>query len=406
MKRVSNMTVRKRIVTVFLFGLMIFFVINIRLGYVQFVLSEELTSKAIDLWSRDIHFEPDRGYILDVNGEILAENVSAPSIVIIPRQIEDPQGTAEKLAEVLNMSAEDVYEYLIQNKSSVNIRPEGIKISPQQENELRLLDLPGVYLAKDSKRHYPHDDYLSHVLGFTGIDNQGLMGLELFHDEKLKGQKGSLSYFSDAKGQRLDTIADMYTPPKDGLHLKTTIDLRVQTIIEREINLAVAKYNPDAAIAIAVQPKTGAVLGMTSRPNFSPENYQAVDASIFDRNLPIWSTFEPGSTFKIITLAAVLEESIVDLEHDTFYDRGHVAVGGARLRCWRSGGHGSQTYLEVVQNSCNPGFVNLGMNLGKETLFSYIDKFGFVRQTVIDYEGEGSGIIFDLEQVGDRKSVV
>lgn len=400
MKRVSNMTVRKRIVTVFLFGLMIFFVINIRLGYVQFVLSEELTSKAIDLWSRDIHFEPDRGYILDVNGEILAENVSAPSIVIIPRQIEDPQGTAEKLAEVLNMSAEDVYEYLIQNKSSVNIRPEGIKISPQQENELRLLDLPGVYLAKDSKRHYPHDDYLSHVLGFTGIDNQGLMGLELFHDEKLKGQKGSLSYFSDAKGQRLDTIADMYTPPKDGLHLKTTIDLRVQTIIEREINLAVAKYNPDAAIAIAVQPKTGAVLGMTSRPNFSPENYQAVDASIFDRNLPIWSTFEPGSTFKIITLAAALEESIVDLEHDTFYDRGHVAVGGARLRCWRSGGHGSQTYLEVVQNSCNPGFVNLGMNLGKETLFSYIDKFGFGKQTGIDLQGEGSGIIFDLEQVG------
>src|SRR5699024_2169875 len=131
---------------------------------------------------------------------------------------------------------------ITKNESSVSIRPEGIKISDEQEIELRTLQLEGVYLTKDSKRHYPYDDFLSHVLGFTGIDNQGLMGLELFHDEKLSGKKGSLSYFSDAKGRRIHKLADIYTPPEDGLHLKTTIDARVQTIMERELSLAVSQY--------------------------------------------------------------------------------------------------------------------------------------------------------------------
>lgn len=400
MRRVSTVTVKKRIITVFLCALVFFMIMIIRLGYVQFVLSKELSKDAQDLWTRDIHFEPDRGYILDVNGEILADNVSASSIVVIPRQVKNPTETAKQLAKVLQMSEEKVFEVITKNESSVNIRPEGIKISDAQEKEIRMLELEGVYLAKDSKRHYPYGDFLSHVLGFTGIDNQGLMGLELFHDEKLSGKRGSLSYYSDAKGRRLDTLADVYSPPKDGLHLKTTIDLRVQTIMERELNLAVSEYNPDAAMAIAVDPKTGALLGMTSRPNFNPEHYQAVDPAIFDRNLPIWSTFEPGSTFKIITLASALEEQLIDLEKDTFFDKGHISVGGARLRCWRAGGHGEQTFLEVVQNSCNPGFVEMGLNLGTDRLFSYIEKFGFGKKTGIDLQGEGSGILFSRDQVG------
>lgn len=400
MKRISSVTVKKRIVTVFLFCIFCFIVISIRLGYVQFFLSDELTEQATDLWSRDIAFEPDRGHILDEQGEILAENVSTPTVIVIPRQIKNPQETADKLAEILDMPAEKAYEYVTKNESSVRVHPEGRKITEEQEEAIRVLHMEGVYLAKDSKRHYPFDDHLSHVLGFTGIDNQGLMGIELFYDEKLKGEKGSLSYFSDAKGKRLSQLADIYKPPKDGLHLKTTINTKVQTVIERELNLAEAKYNPDGAIAIAVDPKTGGVLGMSSRPNFSPENYQEVDAAIFDRNLPIWSTFEPGSTFKIITLAAALEEQLVDLEEDEFNDTGSIKVGGANLRCWKSGGHGLQTYLEVVENSCNPGFVNLGLDLGKEKLFSYIDKFGFGKETGIDLQGEGSGILFDLENVG------
>lgn len=400
MKRVSSVTTKKRIVAVFLFGIFVFFVISIRLGYVQFVLGNELTEEAIDSWSRNIAFQAERGNILDRNEEVLTENVSSPSVIVIPRQIKEPQKTAEHLANILDMPVEKAYEEITKNESSVRMHPEGRKISEKQEKALLTLDLDGVYLAKDSKRHYPNDSYLSHVLGFTGIDNQGLMGLEIFYDDKLSGEAGSLSYFSDAKGGKIPEIADIYEPPKDGLHLKTTIDLKVQTIMERELDLAISKYNPDGAIAIAVNPKNGSILGMSSRPNFKPENYQEVDPTVFDRNLPIWSTYEPGSTFKIITLSAALEEGSVDLENDEFHDHGHIEVGGSTLHCWKSGGHGHQTYLEVVENSCNPGFVNLGQKLGTSKLFSYIHKFGFGQQTGIDLPGEGSGILFKEENVG------
>ncbi|GAQ18832.1 sporulation-specific penicillin-binding protein [Oceanobacillus picturae] len=400
MKRVSTVTVKKRIVTVFLFGLLIFSIIDIRLGYVQFIIGDKLVGQANDLWTRDIVFEPERGQILDTDGEVLADNVTAPSIVAVPRQISDPEETAEKLAGVLDVSKDKVLADITKNASSVNLRPEGIKISEKQELAIRTLNMDGIYLAKDSKRHYPNGEDLSHVLGFAGIDNQGLMGLELYYDDKLKGEEGSLSFYSDAKGRRLDSLADVYTPPEDGLNLKTTINSKVQTIIERELDLAVSKYSPDGALAIAVNPKTGGVLGMSSRPNFHPENYQEVDSNIFDRNLPIWSTYEPGSTFKIITLAAALEEAVVDLEEDEFNDDGSISVDGSELHCWKSGGHGNQTYLEVVQNSCNPGFVTLGQKLGEEKLFSYIDNFGFGEKTGIDLQGEGNGILFAEDQVG------
>ncbi|WP_404452503.1 stage V sporulation protein D [Virgibacillus necropolis] len=400
MKRVSTVTVRKRIVAVFLIGLLVFTMINLRLGYVQFFLADELIAKANDLWSRDVTFEAERGKILDVNGDVLTKNVSAPTVVLAPSQIEDPKDTAEKLAKVLGISVERAYEKVTENSSKVNIRPEGIKISEKQEKALQTYNMEGVYLAKDSKRYYPHGAYLSHVLGFTGIDNQGLMGLELYYDDKLSGTPGSLSYFSTGKGARLDEPADVYKPPVDGLTLKTTIHSKVQTIIERELDLAVAKYSPDGATAIAVNPKTGGILAMASRPNFKPGKYKKFDPTIYSRNLPIWSTYEPGSTFKIITLAAALEENVVDLKADTFNDDGDISVSGTELHCWKSGGHGHQSYLEVVQNSCNPGFVSLGMKLGQEKLFSYIRDFGFGEETGIDLQGESSGILFKPEQVG------
>lgn len=400
MKRVSTVTVKKRLVAVFLFGLLAFIIVDFRLGYVQFIIGDKLTDLADESWSRDIAFEAERGHILDRNGEVLAENVTAPSIILAPRQIENPQYAAEKLAEVLNITVEQAYEYVTKEANFVRVHPEGRKISEQQEKAIRALNIEGVYLAKDSKRHYPLGNNLAHVLGFTGIDNQGLMGLEVYHDELLSGEKGSLSIYSDAKGGKLDNLSDKYKPPVDGLDLKTTIDARVQTIIERELDLAVAKYNPDNALALAVNPKTGGVLGMSSRPTFNPENYLEADPEVYDRNLPIWMTFEPGSTFKIITLAAALEEKLVDLHEDHFHDKGSIRVGGANLRCWKSGGHGDQTYLEVVQNSCNPGFVNLGQKLGKDKLFTYIKEFGFGTQTGIDLQGEGNGILFQPENVG------
>ncbi|WP_226658369.1 stage V sporulation protein D [Pseudalkalibacillus hwajinpoensis] len=398
--RVSNVTVRRRLVIALIVGLFVFAVVVVRLGYVQLVMGSWLSEKAKDSWSRNIPFEPSRGEILDRNGVALATNISAPSVLIVPRQLQNPAATAEALAASLNTSKEKVYETITQNESMVWIRPEGKKMTNEKANEIRKLNLAGVYIAEDNKRHYPNGDFLAHVLGFSGIDNQGLTGIELYYDEELSGEKGQVEYYADAKGKRMPSLADDYTEPVDGLDLRLTIDSKIQTIMERELDIAEATYHPDGAAAIAMDPNTGEILGMSSRPDFNPEEFQEVSPDVWNQNKPVWSTYEPGSTFKIITLAAALEEGEVDLENDHFHDPGSIEVAGTKLRCWKAGGHGSQTFLEGVQNSCNPGFVLLGERLGKEKLFSYIDKFGFGEKTGIDLQGEASGILFDVDNVG------
>lgn len=397
--RVSNVTVRKRLAIVLLIGILIFSIIDMRLGYVQFLLGDQLTEKAKGLWSRNIPFEPKRGEIVDRNGVALAANISAPTVYVVPRQIKNPAEAAGKIAAALNMSKEKAYGLITKKTSSVKI-PEGRKISHQKAKEIRDLGIEGIYIGEDSKRHYPFGNYLSHVLGFAGIDNQGLMGLELYYDKELSGKKGSVKFYANAKGERMNDMADDYEPPVDGLDLKLTIDSRINTIMEREFDNAEAAYHPDGLIGIAMDPKTGEILAMSSRPSFEPDNFRNVAPEIYNRNLPVWSTYEPGSTFKIITLAAALQEGKVNLEADHFHDPGSVTVGGARLRCWKRGGHGSQSFLEVVQNSCNPGFVELGERLGKEKLFQYVKDFGFGQKTGIDLQGEGTGILFNLERVG------
>jgi stage V sporulation protein D (sporulation-specific penicillin-binding protein) len=397
--RVSNVTVRKRLMIALFVGILIFLIIDVRLGYVQFVLGDMLTGQAKGSWSRNIPFEPERGEIIDRNGVPLATNVSAPTVYVVPRQVKDPAATSEKLAAVLNIPKENAYRQITQGESIVRIK-EGRKISHEKAKEIRALGLEGVYIGEDSKRHYPFGSYLSHVLGFAGVDNQGLMGLELYYDKELSGEKGSVKFYANAKGERMNDMADDYEHPVDGLDLKLTIDTKIQTIIERELDIAEATYNPDGIIAIAMNPNNGKILGMSSRPTFDPANFRNVPQEVYNRNLPVWSSYEPGSTFKIITLAAALEEGKVDLEKEHFHDPGSVEVAGARLKCWKRGGHGSQTFLEVVQNSCNPGFVELGQRLGKDTLFKYIKDFGFGQKTGIDLAGEGSGILFNLARVG------
>ena len=399
MKHVSHMTIRKRIVAVFLLAILMLVIVLIRLMYVQFIKGPSLTEQAEMSWTRDIKYEAERGKILDKNDQILVDNISAPTVMFVPRQIENKAETAFALAEILEVDQELILGYLEQDTSIVRFS-EGRKLSDQQALAIQELDMAGIYLAEDSKRYYPHDTLLAHVLGFSGIDNQGLVGLELFHNEQLSGTAGRLSFFSDAKGRRLPDLSDTYQEPIDGNDLKLTIDLEVQTIVERELDIVEATYQPDGAWAIAVDPNSGAILAMSSRPTFNPATYQKVDPEIYNRNYPIWSTYEPGSTFKIITLAAALEEEVVDLEKDHYYDKGYIEVGGAKLRCWKHGGHGDQTYLEVAQHSCNPGFVSLGQRLGTDRLFDYIEAFGFGKKTNIDLAGEASGILFNREQVG------
>ncbi|OYD06615.1 stage V sporulation protein D [Paludifilum halophilum] len=396
---VAGNRVRKRLFIALLVGLLLFAGLLARLGYVQLVQGEWLNDKAQDLWNRDIPFEGKRGRMLDRNGEVLAYNISSPSVLAVPAQIKNPAETAQKLAGVLLAPEEKVYRQVTKKQLIVRITPEGRKISEERARQIQGLHLPGIVVAEDNKRYYPEGSMAAHVLGFAGIDNQGLAGLELVYDEYLRGKRGHVSFGANAKGERLPGGKDQYTPPKDGMDLVLTLDREIQGILERELDQAVEQYDPENVLGIAMDPKTGEILGMGSRPTFQPDQYRNVDPEIYNRNLPIWRTYEPGSTFKIITLAAALEENQVNL-NDSFFDPGYAKVGGARLRCWKHGGHGSQTYLEVVENSCNPGFVNLGQRLGEEKLFSYIRKFGFGQKTGIDLNGEAKGILFRPEQAG------
>ena len=359
----------------------------------------KLNKLAKDLWSRNLPIEANRGKIYDRNGEVLADNLTTTSLVLIPNQIKDKDKVSEDLAKILGVTKEEMLAHVSKKTSIERVHPEGRRLSYETADRINALNYDGVYLVKEAKRFYPNQSYLSHVIGFVGIDNQGLSGLELEYDKYLTGSSGAIKYFSDAKGNKLE-MAEVYQKPQDGMNMQLTIDYRIQTSIERELDNVVKKYNPDQALAIAMNPNTGEILGMSSRPNFNPNSYQDYTLEETSRNLPIWATYEPGSTFKIITLASALEENKVDLDKETFHDGGSVQVENARIKCWKAGGHGHQTFLEVVQNSCNPGFVELGQRLGKDTLFSYINKFGFGKKTGVDLNGESTGILFPLSKVG------
>lgn len=377
----------------------VFIVIIARVFYIQVIDYKKLNNYASNLWSRNLPIKADRGLIYDRNGVILADNITTTSLVLIPNQIKDKKEVAQKLSEILRVSYEDMYKHVSKKTSIERVHPEGRQLSYEVADKIKSLKLDGVYLVKESKRSYPYDTYLAHTLGFVGVDNQGLSGLELTYDKYLTGEDGAIKYYSDAKGNRLK-LNEVYQQPQDGMNITLTINNEIQSSLERELDNAVTKYDPDRAIGIVMDPNNGEILAMSARPNFSPSNYQNYSLEEINRNLPIWATYEPGSTFKIITLAAALEEGKVDLDKDTYNDSGSIKVENATLHCWKHGGHGHETFLQVVENSCNPGFVVLGQRLGKNTLFNYINKFGFGKKTGIDLNGEGTGIIFDLNKVG------
>lgn len=390
----------ERIKITFLIMLILFIFIILRVFYIQIFDYKKLNEYASDLWSRDLPIEANRGLILDRNGVVLADNLTTTSLVLIPNQIKEKEKATKSLAEILNVSYDEMKKHVYKKTSIERVHPEGRRLSYDIAEKIADLKLDGVYLVKEAKRYYPYGNLLSHSLGYVGIDNQGLSGLELQYDKYLTGKSGAIKYFSDAKGNKLN-VSDIYVEPQDGMNLYLTIDINIQKSIERELNNIVDMFSPDMALAIVMNPKTGEILGIGSRPDYNPNTYQKYSQEILSRNLPVWSSYEPGSTFKIITMATSVEEKIIDIENDHFYDSGSVNVDGAVLKCWKAGGHGDQTFLQVLQNSCNPGFVKLGQMLGKERLFSYIEKFGFGEKTGVDLNGEGQGILFPLEKVGN-----
>lgn len=390
----------KRIRIVFLIIITILFLVFIRVFYIQVFEYKKLNKLASSLWSRNLEIEADRGKIIDRNGEVLADNLTTSSLVLIPNQIKNKEVTTKKLANILGLSYESMKKHVYKNTSIERVHPEGRRLSYDVAKKISDLKLDGVYLVKEAKRNYPYKDFLSHVLGYVGIDNQGLSGIELQYDKYLRGENGVIKYFSDSHGNKL-SLSDIYKEAESGMNVSLTIDINIQKSIERELDNIEEMFNPDMALAIVVNPNNGEVLGMASTPSYDPNKYKEYGTSVLSRNLPIWSSYEPGSTFKIMTMASAVEENVIDIFNDHFYDAGKVNVDGSVLKCWKSGGHGDQTYLQVLQNSCNPGFVKLGQLLGKDRLFSYIDKFGFGKKTGIDLAGEATGILFPLDRVGN-----
>ena len=391
--------IHERIRFIFLVSIVILIAIIIKVFYIQVFAYEKLNTLAESLWSRELPIKADRGKIVDRNGEVLATNVTTVSLVVVPGQIDDPKRVAKDLADILGTDYQDMLKHVTKSTSIERVHPEGRGLDYEIAEKIDALGYDGVYLLKESKRYYPYETVLSHVLGYVGIDNQGLSGLELYYDEYLTGADGAIKYFSDGKGNKLE-LTEVYEAPTSGITLELTIDINLQLAIENELDNAVAKYNPEQALIVAMDPDTGEILAMASRPNFDSNNYGDYKTEVINRNLPIWMTYEPGSTFKIITLSAALEEQTINLFEDTFTDTGSINVDGATIHCWKAGGHGTQTMLEVVENSCNPGFVRIGETLGVETLMNYIDSYGFGDKTGIDLNGESTGILFDPDAMG------
>lgn len=388
-----------RIKLIFLIVVLVFIIIIIRVFCLQVVEYRKLNTLAENLWSRNLPVGADRGRILDRNGKVIAGNVTTSSLVLIPNQIKNKEEVSKKLAEVLGVSYDEMYKHVSKKVSIERVHPEGRDLSYEISEKINNFKYDGVYLLKETKRYYPYKETLSHVIGYVGIDNQGLSGLELLYDKYLTGTNGSIKYFSDGKGKKL-VLPEIYETPTSGMDINLTIDLDLQLILENELTNAEKKYNVEGAIGIVMDPKTGEILAMSNRPTFDPTNYQNYSIETINRNLAIWSSYEPGSTFKILTVAAAVNEGKINLFEDTYFDTGSIRVDGGVLHCWKHKGHGQQTFLEVIENSCNPGFVVMGNKLGKETLFDYIYRFGFGKKTGIDLNGEGKGILFDLEKVG------
>jgi stage V sporulation protein D (sporulation-specific penicillin-binding protein) len=393
---VSNITVKKRLI--FLFILMTFMVGALmgRLFYVQLVIAEELQAKAWEQWNRSIPARSPRGSIYDRKDRLLASSASAESIIAIPPQISDKEEAARLLAPVIGMDEENLFELLSKKSASVYIKR---LVEDEVAREVRKLGIKGISFSQETKRFYPHGSLASQLIGFVGID-EGLSGLEHYYELTLKGRDGRIEFQSDAKGRQIPQGVQSYIKPKDGNDLVLTIDQTIQYIMEREMERVMLGSKPKSIIAIAVDPQSGEVLGIAGKPDYDPNRFADFPQELW-KLPPVTNTFEPGSTYKLVTLSAAIEEGKYRA-NEGFYCGGSILVAGHSIGCWTRGrgGHGSIDFTEVVLGSCNPGFITLGNRIGSDKLLQYINAFGFGARTGIDVPGEGTGLIFTDKQFG------
>ncbi|MGI5877188.1 MAG: penicillin-binding transpeptidase domain-containing protein [Christensenellales bacterium] len=377
-----------------LLGLIVF-----RVGYWQLVRSEWLQMKAADQWTREVTVEAERGDILDRNGNLLASSASCDAVVLRPSQITDANHVADALSEILEMDRAVVYERAVSKYSERWLKRQ---ITSEQAQRIRELDLDGVVLVEDKKRYYPLGNFLTQVLGFTSVDGKGLEGIESRFDKYLSGTPGLIAIESDVVGRELPFGADEYVAPVDGNDVILTIDMTIQSFAEKYAEQCLLEQNAKRVMAIAMDPDTGDVLAMTVKPDYDNNNPPRNDIKILQeltRNAAISDAYEPGSTFKIATLAAAIDSGAVTTDSH-FTCVGYRLVDGDKIKCWRfDRPHGTQTLTEAAQNSCNPAFMDMALGMGVQTFYDYLYRFGFGSQSGIELYGEGTGIVTPIKYV-------
>ncbi|MBR4014867.1 MAG: PASTA domain-containing protein, partial [Anaerotignum sp.] len=406
----------KKRLLVFLFCAMFgYLLLAGRLVFIEFVRAEKWQELAYEQQTRDRLITPKRGTILDRNGEGIALTETVNAVSVIPVQVKEKEKTAAFLADTLDLEYDDVLEKVQQKVALVRIKT---KVDTETARLVRKAELPGVEVDEDVRRIYPYSEMAAQVIGFVGKDNQGIIGLEAKYDDLLEGKQGKILTLTDSRGNEVDSEQERI-PPEDGKNLVTTLDVVMQQYAEQTIAKAVETKGAKRGVIIILNPQNGEIYAMANYPFFDlNEPFTIQDETLaaqWDsfsqeekndllnkmwRNTAINDTYEPGSTFKIITSSAGLEEGVVTPE-SSFYCRGFHIAGDRQIKCWRyPRTHGAETFVEGVQNSCNPVFMEVGERLGAETFLEYMKKFGFAQKTGVDLAGEAVGIIHKLDNIG------
>ena len=388
----------------------------------QVAWSGELAGRAIDQWTREIPVIAERGAITDRNGELLAGNATKFSVFARSNAVTDAEDAAQKLSAALNIPYETVLKKLTGKRASeVTVAK---KTDKQAVEKLAELSLNGVYFSRDNDRTYPKSDFLSQVIGFTSSDNTGAAGIEKYYDSYLRGKDGEILYETDLVGLRLNGAAAAYKPAENGYNLRLTIDAGIQTATETALSRVAQQYSPKSAECIVLDPDTFEILAMACTPSYDLNNVPRDDIPLLNalsRNRIVCDIYEPGSTFKIITSAANLEEW--KKGNKAAFSPTHVfsssrtrTVDGTTVKCWSNhanGKHSCQTLADALNNSCNPCFTDMALALGKETFYDYLGAFGFGKTTGLDFGGEASGMLLpetavrncDLARIGFGQTV-
>jgi len=395
----SIFSLQKRLLAILSIVIFLFLVVLIKLFTVQILQGTTLQTRAVSQWTRDLTMSGLRGDIVDTNGDVLATSYTSYNVYVRGSNVINAEAVATALSEVLGVNYSST---LIKAKDrTISESLIAQQVTYEQAQVLLDYDLGGIYLSETSTRDYLYDNLLCDVLGFCTVDNTGQAGLEAYYDSFLEGVDGSSYTESDITGLELSNSTTSYTVGTDGCTVQLTIDLGIQQILQSVVESAYQEQEAEGVTAIIMDPNNGEILAMASSPNFDLNNPPRDDLETlmsYSKNTMITDVYEPGSTFKLFTLAAALEEGVTSLD-ETFYDPGYRIIDGQKIKCWKTTGHGTQTLVEGVCNSCNSVFMDLGLRLGADTFYEYLEKFGIGSSTGIDFYGESSGIMMDVDDV-------